>query len=1293
MQPGEVIADRYQVDRVVRRGGLSTLLAAHDRRTGVPVAVKIVTLTANDQPLRERLRREVSILRRLNHPRIVRCLDAGALSVSRVYLVLEWLDGQDLAERMTRGLQSLRTTLEVVAQVSEALEVAHRQGIVHRDIKPANIFVVDEPNVDCRVLDFGVAKVVKSSDQLTQTGAILGTPNYMAPEQASYAMAVDGRADLYSLGVVAFELLTGRLPFTANTDLARLARILVEEATPVRLVLPDLPPAAAELIDGLLVREPDGRIATAEALQALVRGTLAALPAPALDQIYSPRPVDPEAATARAASALPTATVPLVSAVGSERDQRRSETPAKHPAIHPATGSGLDAATAVPGVRDMRAATDADWMASDPDWSADGGDHTEPAGLVLVESADAHFDFEPHGPLFGRQEALDGLVAGLQAAARSGQPRLFLVVGPGGIGKTRLRAAATVRLTEDDPRPPLLFADRTEERRRHVPFDFIRRLVFAHAGVTADDDPDHVERRIRMLLPSPDRVRRLFGAAQRAVSGARGDARTHFVRFDQVSSSKGPDAPDIDPQLVFALVAEALGLEHANDAVMASVGTDPVRTGTLMVQALYVLLRSRIEGRGMVVMVDDIEWLDYGSARVLRSLLGGDPALPFAVAGFALPMVLDPDARPDWPLADLSPVVVRLGPLPPAPCRSLAASLSPSSARDVAHDVERVIQRAAGNVLYLEQLILGLGEAARAEGGAARPNDEPLSPTLSAAISARIAVRGMPARRVITAAAVFGPVFWAEGVAELVRGSLEATMAELETLTLERWVRPRTSARYSGQTEYEFTHGALQAVALARLKRQRREVLEGQVVAYLMRVGERSPAVLADHQAASGQAAAQLFLAAAEQALEKGDFEAAARLAEDGLGLPDAEHSPLAAALMAVLENVALATSDWGLGTEALDRLAAYAPDATARSDLACRRCRLALQTHRLAEARAAVAQAVQLAAGGLSGPWMAQVQLFQAEVAERDGAFAEAQRLYAQAHNGLAGIPEWSTTMGRATMGLARLAVAAADYATAENRYWSALVQARSRHQRAYITEAQGGLVETARQQGDLKRARSMAAQLVRSDLSEARHARSWLVDGLLALEARRFAEAQVHLERATVEAATFDVQLWMRALIGLARLYRLPADSTPGVTRNRARWIQLKDDLQAASREARASMPQWLDALALAQATVAALLGTGDPSAVERMARGFESTRMLTGEEPPVVAHALAWLRERTTGTSSPDAWRVAAQHVDAVVERLPVDDRPRYLGRPLIAAVTARASELGVISGPQLGTHRLF
>ena len=215
MRPGQIIAGKYHLLRVVRSGGVSIVYRGERVSNGQPVAIKLINVAQAGADLRERINREVEILERLDHPNIVHCFDHGSLEGDRMFLALEWLQGEDLSDYKSQHSLTLRQVLQLLVQVSGALQVSHQAGVVHRDIKPANIYLMNpQPGLplDVRVIDYGVAKIPESDAALTRAGAILGTPSYMSPEQASQAMDADGRADIFSLGVVAYELVCGKLP-------------------------------------------------------------------------------------------------------------------------------------------------------------------------------------------------------------------------------------------------------------------------------------------------------------------------------------------------------------------------------------------------------------------------------------------------------------------------------------------------------------------------------------------------------------------------------------------------------------------------------------------------------------------------------------------------------------------------------------------------------------------------------------------------------------------------------------------------------------------------------------------------------------------------------------------------------------------------------------------------------------------------------------------------------------------------------------------------------------------------
>jgi serine/threonine protein kinase len=244
VQRGEVIADQYELVRLAGSGGMGQVWEARDRLQGARVALKL--LTGTSQRGRARFLREAVVLAELRHPGIVRYVAHGATSSDEIYLVMEWLEGEDLARRLERGAMSPEETVTLLRAVAEALGVAHARGIVHRDLKPSNLFLPGSSLADVKVLDFGVARISRGTR--TDPGGMVGTPGYMAPEQARGDEDVDARADVFALGCVTFECLTGRRAFDAEHVMAVLAKILIDEVPRVSTVLPDVPPSLDELV-------------------------------------------------------------------------------------------------------------------------------------------------------------------------------------------------------------------------------------------------------------------------------------------------------------------------------------------------------------------------------------------------------------------------------------------------------------------------------------------------------------------------------------------------------------------------------------------------------------------------------------------------------------------------------------------------------------------------------------------------------------------------------------------------------------------------------------------------------------------------------------------------------------------------------------------------------------------------------------------------------------------------------------------------------------------------------------
>jgi CheY-like chemotaxis protein/predicted Ser/Thr protein kinase len=262
---GEVFAERYEIIEELGRGGMGVVYRARDRELDDEVAVKLLRadVLKSDPELIERLKMEIRLARRITHPNVVRSHDFGEWEGTH-FMTMEYVKGITVEKLIeTQGRLSVASTLVIGTQVAEALAVAHDHNIIHRDIKPANLLVDDEGVL--KVTDFGLARTLDNTKHLTQHGAVVGTPRYMAPEQL-FGGAVDERSDLFSLGVVLYECLTGLVPFDANTPTAIVARLVDGPATPVDSIVPDVTPAFAALIDRLLKYEPSDRLQSAREL-------------------------------------------------------------------------------------------------------------------------------------------------------------------------------------------------------------------------------------------------------------------------------------------------------------------------------------------------------------------------------------------------------------------------------------------------------------------------------------------------------------------------------------------------------------------------------------------------------------------------------------------------------------------------------------------------------------------------------------------------------------------------------------------------------------------------------------------------------------------------------------------------------------------------------------------------------------------------------------------------------------------------------------------------------------------
>lgn len=261
----------YRILEKIGEGGMGVVYRAHDNRLNREVAIKVLRVDPSRRLPAEKVReiqarfyKEAQAAARLNHPNIVAIHQVGH-SGGQPYIVMEYLRGKSLLEKMEEPL-AMREVIRIAIQICEALDYAHSQGVIHRDVKPDNIVVMEDGRA--KIADFGIARIEDADVGLTQAGVLLGSPAYCSPEQLRDFSNVDGRADLFSLGVILYQWLTGKLPFEGSSSPEIITRILTKDPMLPRSLNPEIPPSLEALMMRALAKDPSERIGSAREFRA-----------------------------------------------------------------------------------------------------------------------------------------------------------------------------------------------------------------------------------------------------------------------------------------------------------------------------------------------------------------------------------------------------------------------------------------------------------------------------------------------------------------------------------------------------------------------------------------------------------------------------------------------------------------------------------------------------------------------------------------------------------------------------------------------------------------------------------------------------------------------------------------------------------------------------------------------------------------------------------------------------------------------------------------------------------------
>ena len=879
LKSGDLVAGRFTIEREAGVGGMGRVYRALDVSGEGDRSVALKVLHAADDASRERFQREGRILSALSHPSIVGYVAHGEHD-GQPFIAMEWLDGEPLSVRLKRGPLATADAAALGVHIAEALASAHEAGVLHRDVKPSNL-ILGESDREVRVVDFGVARRARETHGVTRTGMIVGSCAYMSPEQALAQRDIDARSDLFSLGCVLYECVSGIRPFGARDATATLAKVLLDEPPSLRDVAPAAPRSMADLVTWLLRKDRAQRPASArivaERLRALEEepqwpaeeasqpalGTrerrviwvvLASNAIATADDGTLPDDVATiadDAATGQlraivkhwggslAFLADATAIATFSGGVPTDEAPRAArcalamrEALPKSP-IAIAMGRG-EAFARVPIGDVIDAAAEAlgrtppgaiRLQGIDPDWLAGFEIARDEAGVRLEGHAER--TLAPRTLLgrptacVGRDRELSMLEGLFDDCSQDVQAKVALVTAPAGTGKSRIRYELGARLADREEAPVVLVA-RCDAMSAGAPFAAIADALRREAKIAAADDE----------------------AAQRAKISALARDTTQAALLGELAGVSFPD--------------------EASDVLRAA-----RRDARLMGDHLRTAFETWLSSfeRPVVLFVEDLHWGDVPSVRLLDSALRNLASRSIFVLALARPEVTElfPNL---W--AERGLVSIALSPLSKRAAEQLARATLGDRADAAA--IASIVERAQGNAFFLEELV-----RSAARGDAALPD------SIFGMLQTRLDALSPDARHVLRAASIFGDAFTADGAFALLGEAIpRARVVEhLEDLARAEVV---SSAERGA---WRFRHALVRDAAYATLTDADRQLGHRLAAELLESTGGAGPLALAEHFVRGGapdRAIAHLR-AAATKALEGNDIRGAVALSERALAL------------------------------------------------------------------------------------------------------------------------------------------------------------------------------------------------------------------------------------------------------------------------------------------------------------------------------------------------------------------------------------------------------------------------
>jgi len=903
---------------------------ARDAESGRTVALKLMHATADSEAAR-RFTREAQVLSRLSHPGIVSYVAHGVTEDGQPFLAMEWLEGEDLHQRLARQALAFSEVLLLLRRSAEVLAFAHEQGIIHRDIKPSNLFLCGGKVEELKLLDFGLARLEVSSQPLTGSRVVLGTAGYMAPEQASSQTDITPSADIFSLGCVLYECLTGQAPFQALHMAAMLAKTLYAEPVRLRALRPALPVTLERLVERMLAKNPVQRIADGQHLRQALGELGSSQGPPPPPSKAAPQPGGEHDAELHLVSVLlATPELPSKEALtrtlepqGVVRLRERLEplfqqlqvrgakvallvdnsllatfrleqgtaadqaTLAGHCALFVkerwpegmvvlTTGLSLRGKPLPVGEVMNRAGELLHQLESQrvPTLSYVAVDETT-AGLLEphfeLEKATPgtflllreHLDADTSRPLLGRptpcvgrEQELAMLEAALVSCVEDSAARAVLVTAPAGTGKSRLRHEFLRRLERRGP-PPLALFGRADPMLAGSAYSLLGNALRRLCGIV-DGEPLETRR----------------GKLSRRVC--------RYLLPEQMKDTS-------------EFLGELCGVPFAveDSPKLRAAREDPPLMRQQVLRAMRSFLHAELAHGPVLVLLEDLHWADPPAVRLVDELLGALTDCPLMVLALARPEVKErfPRLWPRW--------------LQEVPLRGLGQKASSRLVQEVLGPevspvmVARLVEQAAGNALFLEELIRSAAEG----------HGQKTPSTVLAMLQSRLQRLEAGPRRVLLAGAIFGRTFSQGGVQALVEGQLSTEELEqhLHQLTELEVVERQAHSRSPEKTEYRFRHALVRDAAYSLVPDMLKLSSHRRAGAWLEQAGEQDPLVLAEHYqlGQDQQKAALFFTRAAGRLVERQDPQGAQRCLKAALVCePTGE-------LLVELRAVEMVTSFW----------------------------------------------------------------------------------------------------------------------------------------------------------------------------------------------------------------------------------------------------------------------------------------------------------------------------------------------------------------------------------------------